>query len=74
MGLFRRKELPSIPYDPAAQEPALRSGICTGELVVGFIDRETGQFREYELARDQNDVNVFCKRVGIAPEQLRHIY
>ena len=74
MGLFRKKEPAPIPYDPAALEPALRSSICTGEMVVGFLDRETGAFREYELARTQADVDVFCKRVGAAPDSLRHIY
>ena len=51
MRLFGKKPPSPIPYDPAVQEPALRSSICTGEMVVGFLDRETGRFREYELAR-----------------------
>ena len=71
MSLFKKKEPPRIPYDPAAQEPAVRSSICTGELVVGFLDRETGKFKEYELARSQS---VFCKRVGIEPTEIKRIY
>ena len=74
MKLFRKKAPPPIPYDPAAQEPALRSSICTGETVVGFIDRETGKFCEYALARGQAEVDDFCQRVGIEPENLKHIY
>ena len=74
MKLFRKKEPPKIPYNPAKQEPALRSSICTGEMVVGFIDRGTGKFREYELARSQSDVDVFCRRVGIEPEDIKRIY
>jgi len=74
MSLFKKKEPPRIPYDPAAQEPAVRSSICTGELVVGFLDRETGKFKEYELARSQSDVDVFCKRVGIEPTEIKRIY
>ena len=72
--LFRKKEPPGIPYDPAAQEPALRSSICTGEMVVGFLDRETGRFHEYELARSQSDVDAFCKRTGIDPKDIKRIY
>ena len=72
--LFRKKEPPAIPYDPAAQEPALRSSICTGEMVVGFLDRETGKFREYELARDQGDIDTFCRRTGIEAKDLKRIY
>lgn len=74
MGLFRKKEPPKIPYDPATQEPAVRSSICTGEMVVGFLDRETGKFREYELARSRSDVDEFCKRVGVEPDQLKRFY
>lgn len=74
MRLFRKKEPPPIPYDPALQEPALRTSICTGEMVVGFLDRETGTFREYELSRTQADVDAFCKRVGVEPQRLKRIY
>lgn len=71
---FGKKEPPKIPYDSEKLEPALRTSICTGEMVVGFLDRETGRFREYELSRSQNDVEAFCKRVGIAPEKLKRFY
>lgn len=74
MGLFRKKEPPKIPYDPETQEPAVRSSICTGEMVVGFIDRETGKFREYALARSRSDVDEFCKRVGVEQDRLKRIY
>ena len=74
MSLFKKKEPPKIPYDPAAQEPAVRSSICTGEMVVGFLDRETGKFREYELARSQSDVEAFCRRVGIEAGNIKRIY
>lgn len=74
MKLFQKKDPPKIPYDPSKQEPALRSSICTGEMVVGFIDRGTGKFHEYELARSQSDVDVFCRRVGIEPDDIKRIY
>ena len=32
MSLFRKKEPPKIAYDPAVQEPALWSSICTALL------------------------------------------
>ena len=43
MGLFGKKQ--KIAFDPAKQEPAVRKSICTGEMTVGFIDKETGKFR-----------------------------
>ena len=74
MSLFKRKEPPKIFYDPETQEPALRSSICTGEMTVGFLDRKTGKFKEYELARSQGDVETFCKRVDIEPKDIKRIY
>ena len=74
MSLFRKKETPKIPYDPVTQEPAVRSSICTGEMVVGFVERGTGKFREYELARSQSDVETFCRRVGIEAKDIKRIY
>ena len=74
LGIFKKKEPPKIPYDPAVWEPALRSSICTGEMVVGFLERGSDRFREYELARDQGDVESFCKRAGIEPKDLKRIY
>ena len=74
MSLFCRKTPHAIPYDPETQEPAVRSSICTGEMTVGFIDRKTGRFREYELARGQSDVDAFCKRVGIEPKDIKRVY
>ena len=74
MGLFRKKERPRIPYDPETQTPAVRSSICTGELTVGFIDKTSGKFHEYQLARDQGEVERFCKALGIPPESIRRIY
>ena len=74
MSLFKKKEPSKIPYDPATQEPAVRSSICTGEMVVGFLDRESGKFREYELARSQSDVDMSCRRVGVEPKDIKRIY
>ena len=74
MKLFRKVQSPAIKYDPKTQEPAVRSSICTGEMTVGFIDLKTGKFREYELARNQRDVEKFCSNVGITTEQLKKIY
>ena len=70
MGLFHKK--PKLPYDPAAQEPAVRRSICTGEMTVGFIDRETGRFHEYMLVRTPAELEAFRQSLGV--EELRTIY
>ena len=74
MSLFHRNKKPAIPYDPSAQRPAVRRSICTGEMTVGFIDIATGKFREYMLARDQRELEDFCRSVGISPEEITTIY
>ena len=74
MPLFKKKAPPPIPYDPETQEPAVRTSICTGETVMGFVDRKTGKFQEYELARSRSDVDAFCARVGVEPDDLKQIY
>lgn len=75
MPLFHRSKKPSpLPYDPAAQEPAVRRSICTGEMTVGFIDKATGKFREYMLARDQAELEEFCRGAGIDVKDIKTIY
>lgn len=67
MSLFRKSKTPPPPlYDPAVEEPVIRSSICTGERTAGFRNLSTGRFREYELIRDEDELQAFCKRCGVA--------
>ena len=61
-----------LPYDPAAQEPAVRRSVCTGEMTVGFIDRDTGVFHDYMCVRDQTELEEFCRSIGV--KDIRTIY
>ena len=77
MGLFGSKENrkpTKIHYDPEIQTAAVRQSICTGEMTVGFIDKGTGKFHEYMLAKSRKDVEEFCRRIGIPPESIQTIY
>ena len=74
MSLFNRKKAPSIPYDPNTQKPAVRRSICTGEMTLGFIDIATGRFSDYMLARDQAELEAFCRGVGIDVKDITTIY
>ena len=65
--LFRKK--PQVrKYDSAKLEPAIRSSICTGEQVAGFISRETGAFTEIILMKTPADLEKFKARYGIEGE------
>ena len=71
---FRRKKQPALPFDPETQEPAVRKSICTGEMTVGFVDKTTGKFREYMLARNQAELEDFCRDAGVDVKDIRTIY
>ena len=75
MGLFSfksAKKLSAPPFDPAAEEPAIRCSICTGEQVAGFRSKRTGQFREVTLIRTPKDLEGFKKDYGV--EDLKKIF
>ncbi|MDO5132028.1 MAG: aspartate dehydrogenase [Eubacteriales bacterium] len=62
-------------YDNATMEPVIRCGICTGEQVAGFKNRETGNFMEAMLIRNPEDLKTFRRQYGIPEEEeLRRIY
>ena len=75
MGLFSSKsakKLSAPPFDPAAEEPAIRCSICTGEQVAGFRDKTTGHFREVMLLKTPKDLESFKKDYGV--EELKKIF
>ena len=75
MGLFSfksAKKLSAPPFDPAAEEPAIRCSICTAEQVAGFRSKRTGQFREVTLIRTPKDLEGFKKDFGV--EDLKKIF
>ena len=70
---FKAAKKPSAPsFDPAAEEPAIRCSICTGEQVAGFRNKSTGQFREVTLLRTAKDLESFKKDYGV--EELKKIF
>ena len=60
-------------YDAERYSPAIRSSICTGEKAAGFVDRETGRFREVMLVRTEKDLTAFCRQYGVE-EPIETIY
>ena len=67
MNLFRRKPK-TCKYDSSKLEPAVRSSICTGEQVAGFINKETGSFTEIMLLKEPRDLEEFKAKYGIEGE------
>ncbi len=73
MSLFRHKEKAPA-FDAEKLRPAVRKSYCNSEMALGFIDRESGKFKEYCGARTQQELEEFCRQYGIKPEDLKTIY
>ena len=73
MSLFKSKKLEMIDYDKAEKHPAVKSSICTGEMVAGFIDINTQKFHDYMLIRNDAELELFCMSCGIDTSELKRI-
>lgn len=73
MKWFQRKEKAPA-FDAEKLQPAVRKSYCNREMALGFIEKETGKFREYCGATTQKELEEFCRRYGIRPEDLKTIY
>ena len=72
MHWFHREKTPA--YDAEKLQPAVRKSYCNREMAFGFIDKETGKFREYGGASSQRELEEFCKKYGVRVEDLKTIY
>jgi len=70
--MFKKK--PVITFDPSKETPAVKRSICTGEMTVGFVEKDTGKFRDLMCAKNPKELEDFCKRVGVSSEELKTIY
>lgn len=73
MAIFRRKEKAPA-YDAEKLQPAVRKSYCNREMTLGFLEKDTGRFRAHCGAMSQREVEEFCRRYGIRPEDLKTIY
>ena len=56
-----------------SEEPVLRRGICTGELVAGFCSLRNGRFREIMLITSEDDLKRFCHRYAVDRTAMKEI-
>ena len=61
-------------FDRERLQPAIRKSICTGEQTAGFLDKETGKFREDRLLRTAKDRRQFCSDWGIEEGEIREVF
>ena len=67
MKLFsnKKKQEPSIQFDPETQYAVIRSSICTGDKVAGFKNKTDGHFTELMLIRSPADEKLFKDIYGV---------
>ncbi len=65
--LFSKKtvSVPLYDYRPEKERPIIRTSICNGEQVAGFKDRETGEFHEVMLIRNDGEKQEFLRTYGL---------
>ena len=65
--LFSKKATPrpAYDYDPEKEKPIIRASICNGEQVAGFKNKETGEFHEVMLIRNDRDLADFKQAYGL---------
>lgn len=62
---YERHLKETIPFDPQTQYAVIRSSICTGEKMAGFVSMEDGHFTEVMLIRTWEDEERFKEIYGI---------
>ncbi len=70
--MLLKKDKPG--YDRDNMTPAMHFSICTGERVAGFIENETGKFRDVMLIKNDRDLRRFLKTYDIDEKDLKSDY
>ena len=60
-------------YDAEKLQPAVRKSYCNREMSLGFIDKETVKFHEHCGANSRRELEDFCRKYKILPEDLKAI-
>ena len=64
-GIFKRNSSEKRIYDKENQKPVIKSSICNGEQVAGFLDIHSGTFEEIMLIQNEKDLDTFTRLYGI---------
>lgn len=71
-GFNRNKKIAKIEYNKETEVPAVKSSICTGEKTAGFLEVNTGKYRDVMLIKSDADIDLFKKACGV--DEVRMIY
>lgn len=70
----KKKASPRLSYDSVRLRPVIKSSICTGERVAGFVDNESGRFEDIMLVRGEEDLQKFCDLYGLKSDEIGKIW
>lgn len=62
---LKHNDKQKIPFDPDKQYAVIRSSICTGEKVAGFVNKEDKRFTDVMLVRTPADIEIFKEMYGL---------
>ena len=69
----KKKKRETITYNAELEQPAVKTSICTGEKVAGFIDIDTGKLHDYMLIKGSQDLVEFCDNCNVQIDDLKKI-
>lgn len=72
-GFFKNK-FEVTPYDKESETPVIKSSVCTGEKVAGFMDIRTGKIREVMLIANDQDLKFYCKKYNVSENEIKYVY
>lgn len=71
--MFFHRQKKTKSYHHETEIPCIRVSICTGEETAGFRNKDTGQFKEAMLIRNEEDLEAFREEYGIH-EEIKKFY
>lgn len=52
-------------FNPEREYPAVHANTCNRDLVAGFKNKKTGEFREIEPLKDDSEIEGFARKCGV---------
>ncbi|MCR5594199.1 MAG: aspartate dehydrogenase [Saccharofermentans sp.] len=71
-GFKKKKPIDIYRYNKQTEVPAVKSSICTGEKTAGFLEVNTGKYRDIMLVESDADIEVFKSACGV--DEVKEIY
>ena len=71
-GFKKKKPIDIYRYNKGTEVPAVKSSICTGEKTAGFLEVNTGKYRDIMLVESDADIEAFKSACGV--DEVKEIY